>query len=1260
MRLERVIHREGTALEVSAIRKFLLRLHGSACLALAALGTVVASLGLASLPAPAQTITATVATGVTPGAVAVNPVTNKIYVVNTGSNSVTVIDGPTNTTSTIGVGKSPKAIAVNPVTNKIYVANNQDSTVTVIDGATNTTVTIKVTTFDNDGILPVAVAVNPTTNKIYVSGGSFTGLQQGQVAVINGATNSVSTFIRAHQFAGGMTLNPITNRIFAFGDDFGGGAPISTVMVIDGATDKVIFSKQINVEGEIGAVAVNPVSNKYYVTDHGFNTLTVFDGSDNSIKATVNVGFGANALGVNTATNKVYVVNSGSNNVTVVDGSTNTMVATLSVGSNPSAVAVDETTDKIYVLNHDSNNVTVIDGSTNTLATVSVETGPGAVGVNPTTNAIYVANTISNAVSVIDGPTSFPNPDFVLNASPLNPSFLPGGSGTSSISITTLSGFNSDISLSFTGVPSGVTAVLSPTSLPAPGSGTATLSFSSSVTAATGNYVIPVTVSGGGITHTINIGLTIVDTGFSVIVLPGNVSVAQGASATTTVTSKVTDPSLNAFVQFSASGLPSGVTATFNPPFIPPPGSGSSTLTFTASNNAAGGTTNVTVTAMGHFTTRTATVALTVTPGADFTLAASPTSLSVVQSNSNTATVTTAVSSPFNSDVTLSTSGLPAGVTATFKPATISAPGSGSSTLTFAASSAATVGNANVTITASGGGVTHTQTVSLTVIAGSTLTYTFPAATSVGSIRMLTEGTPSLDYTAGPGTTCTTQTYNAGDSCTLVVAFGPKAPGLRKGAVEILDNMGHLVFQTLLSNIGLAPEVVLLPGEIRTLAGDGFAGFGGDGGLAIGAQFNEPFGVAVDPAGNTYIADLLNHRVRKVDASGGITTIAGDGNADYSGDGGAAIHAELNQPLGIALDGAGNVYIADADNNVIRKIDALSGVISTVAGNGNAGDSGDDSVATSAQLFFPFRVAVDAAANLFIADNNNRIRRVDGVTGIITTVAGNGTAGFSGDGGPATDAQLDGPRGIAIDTAGNLYIAEYFNARIRKVDASTGIITTVAGDGHLPGDGTIPSGADPGDGGPAINAHLHHPSAVAVDAGGSLYIADSGTHVIRRVDAVTGIISRIAGALDEGQGLDFNGDFKPATLANMHDPDDIALDDSGILYIPDALQQRVSRVMTDPSPIRFQGTLSGVAMVTVSNIGNQPLNFTRIFTNTANFAIRSDATTCSTSQPVPPGGSCAVGVVFAPQSSGNFTDLLTFFDNSINRPRQDVVMFGSN
>ena len=359
-----------------------------------------------------------------------------------------------------------------------------------------------------------------------------------------------------------------------------------------------------------------------------------------------------------------------------------------------------------------------------------------------------------------------------------------------------------------------------------------------------------------------------------------------------------------------------------------------------------------------------------------------------------------------------------------------------------------------------------------------------------------------------------------------------------------LDGAGNLYFADWGSN---RIRKVDAAGVITTVAGDGTQGYGGDGGAAVAAQLNQPRDVALDGAGNLYFADRGNHRIRKVDAAGMISTAAGGG---LGGDGGPAVAAQLNRPTDVALDGAGNLYIADAGNRRIRKVDAAGG-ISTVAGDGTQGFGGDGGPAVEAFLSFTSAVALDAAValdgagNLYIADaGNQRIRKVD-AAGVITTVAGDGTPGFGGDGGPAVAARLNGPRGVALDAAGNLYIADLGNQRIRKVDAAGGI-STVAGDG-TPGFG--------GDGGPAVAAQLSFPRDVALDAAGNLYIADLGNQRIRKVDAAGGI-STVAGGRMQGN----DGDGGPATAARLGFPTGVALDGVGNLYIADEGYHRIRKV----------------------------------------------------------------------------------------------------
>ena len=338
-------------------------------------------------------------------------------------------------------------------------------------------------------------------------------------------------------------------------------------------------------------------------------------------------------------------------------------------------------------------------------------------------------------------------------------------------------------------------------------------------------------------------------------------------------------------------------------------------------------------------------------------------------------------------------------------------------------------------------------------------------------------------------------------------------------------------------------------GTISTIVGNGTAGYSGDGGAATSAQLSTPYGVAVDAAGNVYLADRSNHIVRKVDSSGAISTVAGSGGFGYSGDGGAATNAEMRYPHGVAVDGAGNIYIADVTNHSIRKVDS-AGNISTVAGTGTDGYSGDGGAATSAELASPTGVSVDGSGNLYIAySNNHRVRKVD-IAGNISTIAGTGTLGYSGDGGAATSEELNYPSVIAIDSAGNIYIADRNNHRIRKIDGA-GNISTIAGTGA--------SGYS-GDGGVATNASIKNPWGVAVDGSDDLYIADSYNHSIRKVDGA-GIISTVAGTGIWG----YLGDGSAAINAQMRNPLGVVVDAVGNIYIADTDNARVRKVVAAAS-----------------------------------------------------------------------------------------------
>jgi len=347
---------------------------------------------------------------------------------------------------------------------------------------------------------------------------------------------------------------------------------------------------------------------------------------------------------------------------------------------------------------------------------------------------------------------------------------------------------------------------------------------------------------------------------------------------------------------------------------------------------------------------------------------------------------------------------------------------------------------------------------------------------------------------------------------------------------------------------------------ITTVAGDSLGGYNGDAALATSKYLNNPTGVATDQNRNLYIADMANNRIRKVNVSTGlITTVAGNGAFGFSGDNGPATAAKLAFPYSVAVDASGNIYIADRNNNRIRKVDA-SGTITTIAGTTSAGYTGDNGAANAAQLSAPGALALDALGNLYIADyNNNVVRKITMSTGIITTVAGNGTQGFGGDNGAAASAQLSHPTGLTVDVNGNIYIADYGNNVVRKVDGSTNIITTVAGNGTQ-GFG--------GDNGAATSAQLYAPWGVAFISG-NLYISDYGNFRIRKVTS-TGTISTVA-----GNGTNsYSGNCGNPTSAQLSYPTGLTSDRYGNLYIADYSNNVVRKVLFNASKVVVVGQAS--------------------------------------------------------------------------------------
>jgi len=337
--------------------------------------------------------------------------------------------------------------------------------------------------------------------------------------------------------------------------------------------------------------------------------------------------------------------------------------------------------------------------------------------------------------------------------------------------------------------------------------------------------------------------------------------------------------------------------------------------------------------------------------------------------------------------------------------------------------------------------------------------------------------------------------------------------------------------------------------SIYAVVGTGKRGYSGDGGSAMKAELRDPFDVALDRAGNLFFSDTMNHCVRRVDAQTNvITTVVGNGSKGYSGDGGPATEATMNEPYGIALDAEGNLFIVDRLNACVRRVDAKSKTIRSIAGTGQAGFGGDGGPGEKAQLKEPNGIALDGRGKLYIADvRDQRVRVLDLNTGIIGTFCGNGEKKETGDGGPYRQATLLGPRAVAVGPDGNVYVCEREGNAIRRVNLATGIIERVAGTG---------AAGYSGDGGTALKATFRGPKELKVDPVGNIFVVDTENHAIRRIDAATGIIQTVAGSGTAGS----SGGGGPATAAKLNRPHGVCVAPDGGFYIGDTLNYRIRRV----------------------------------------------------------------------------------------------------
>jgi hypothetical protein len=505
------------------------------------------------------------------------------------------------------------------------------------------------------------------------------------------------------------------------------------------------------------------------------------------------------------------------------------------------------------------------------------------------------------------------------------------------------------------------------------------------------------------------------------------------------------------------------------------------------------------------------------------------------------------------------------------------------------------------------------------------------------------------DFTLGSVSGCTLGTaISSGTPCTLPATFNPQYPGLRAAPVVVTDS-GATTYQATAYGIGTAPLIAFSPPLISTIAGTGVKGLSGNGTAATAAMFSGETAIAMDSAQSVYIADTGNSVVRKIDGTAGtISTIAGTGVPGYSGDNQAGSAAQLNLPGGVALDAVGNrILIADTNNNALRALNA-QGIITTLAGNGTAGYTGDGLAAAGSQLNSPSSVAADIFGNVYIADQgNNAVRRISRA-GVITTLAGNGTAGYTGDGQIATSAELNAPSAVAVDLNGDVYIADGGNSVIREVSAATGLIATVAGSGGVSGYS--------GDGQLATQARLGGATVIGLDPAGNLYIADTNNDALRFVSAQTHNITTLAGGNLSG----YMGDGGSAAAARLSYPSGLALNGNGNLLIADTGNNVVRTVSSAFVPslsfgVQAVGTTSSPQTLTVTNIGNAALTFSGIAVSSP-FSQKANANgDCSTSTPIAAGASCTVSVVFTPVSNSPASGTLTLADNQLNQTATQTI-----
>jgi sugar lactone lactonase YvrE len=852
-------------------------------------------------------------------------------------------------------------------------------------------------------------------------------------------------------------------------------------------------------------------------------------------------------------------------------------------------------------------------GSVNFAVTSSLPSGVYALwspGSSPTTSVLILSASNSATQSIhsmltitgtsgglsatatvaltVEGPKCF------LDISPIPFNIIQGSSLNATLTLVPEGDLTANGSLSAVSLPSGVTASFNPVTV-SPG-GTSILTLTASSSAPVEESWVELLASAGNCSASNSFQTLVLATqppNFNIAISPAFLSVSQGSS----VTEAVTVNPLGGFIgsvnlSVPANYLPAGVTASFSPN----PTTGSSILTISASTSAAvGAGDELEILGASGALTSVATAFLTVTPPPNFTLSATPASLTVSQGTSGISTI--AVSSPtgVTSSVTLAASGLPSGVTAAFA----TNPTTATSVLTLTASGTAAVGIYNVIITGTSGAYTGTTNLSLNIVLPSsftplsanfgavnigtaspvqTFTYAFGSAATLGSTAVLTQGATGLDFVdAGSDTCAANTTYSSGQSCTVNVIFAPKFAGFRYGALVLYDTSGNVIDTASLQGTGQGPQLGFLPAAQSNL----------------GSGYDNPMGVAVDGRGNVYVGDETNGVVKEI--------LAVDGTIPSSPT--ILTLGSFSYPHGVAVDAAGNVYVADLRNNAVKEILAVNGSIPA-----------SPTIRTLGSGFsYPWGVAVDHSGNVYVAEPySNTISEIVAVNGTIPLSPTIRTLGSG----------FNFPSGVAVDGSGNVYVGDSENGAVKEM---------LAVNGSIPASPTIKT----------LGSGYEYPGAVAVDGNGNVYVADYGNDTAKEILAVNG-------------GIPASPTIN-TLVSGLNAPESVAVDSSLNVYIADTGNNRILKLdFADPPSLTFATTVEGSTSsdspktVKVENVGNAALDISGV-SYPPNFPEGSHATTeCAVTTSLPTNGSCTLTIDFTPLAGGQLYSSLVLTDNALN------------